>query len=680
MGCTLSCCACCQFCCCCCCCAKDPLVLERHLRQSEQFIEAFRNLVCADTDRAHECRDALGCLEPSVLMSCAVDTNGNQRIIHQLDAYSHALLVSLELTEEGAQQAADPQQAHDAALLDEGGETEALLHQDVVVDPSAGPLISLRLNCIRDADEMYRQECAKNDIKKSGLFVKGMYCCEFGCSCLPTRTTAHQPLMFRNHIILCSAVEYHYLMWNGTEYLPAPDFHLLPGTTLFEKYVMCGELMCMHPFLEANRVLSCPAFPNHGGEADNVMLTFTFVYISCAKQTRVTFYELSEKHPEVNYADQGDTKEHPYQFILQARCALHMFGYTSDYFVLFENPFLLDTGKLLCCDTVLRAIEDDKLVDMKIHIFKRPSSKLPDPITHRVLEIRAPGFIYHTINCYQYDSAGHMMLHIEAFTSELNATRESSQFEMNTDFPVHDNNGDIWSLDIHLDQESTGKAPGPTSPLLLHRWPPHVNINITAPLVDSTIDFQTVHPDYMNNENFQYLYIVGTNRHYEVINGETQLVAISTLYKVDRLARTVVAMWQESSEHARSSEYEVLSCQLRDPVFVPYRRELTRNEDDGFLFVWCYYINMHHSSQSFCSMLAFNCSGTDIELGPVRWDRVEHASVTVGHDFTSAALGSVVPSASEGRADRCNLSGVPADPVRFLLPYAVHSETRTYIE
>jgi carotenoid cleavage dioxygenase-like enzyme len=143
------------------------------------------------------------------------------------------------------------------------------------------------------------------------------------------------------------------------------------------------------------------------------------------------------------------------------RAALHMFGFTENYFVLFANSlqvmlfwffqfffFLFYKVKkrgicMLCCGKpILRTLNDNFCGELKIHFIPRRKAKG----LHRfVVNTRQQGFVYHTINTFEDPKDGCIV--VDAFVSKLNASRESSQFELGKE-PVLDNEGDPFRFHI----------------------------------------------------------------------------------------------------------------------------------------------------------------------------------------------------------------------------------------
>jgi carotenoid cleavage dioxygenase-like enzyme len=167
---------------------------------------------------------------------------------------------------------------------------------------------------------------------------------------------------------------------------------------------------------------------------------------------------------------------------------------------------------------------------------------------------------------------------IDAFVSQLNSARESSQFELSGDREVFDNNGDPYRFIV--------KIPGDDTSLDLCKS------KLIASVVDSTIDFHCINSNY-NGVNYRFTWIVGHERNRDV-HGEVSKV-VSSLYKIhlpdccsnsSELFNCSFDSKTTVTHCIKSDQWTENSCYLRTPMFVP--RKGATEEDDGYLFMWSY--------------------------------------------------------------------------------------------
>jgi carotenoid cleavage dioxygenase-like enzyme len=103
----------------------------------------------------------------------------------------------------------------------------------------------------------------------------------------------------------------------------------------------------------------------HFDQATQELLTYTFKHSAVGpKKTHLFFYSFDqhEKFKRVDY-----TIEHDHT-------ALHMFGFTEHYYIIFANSLQMGecgTCKLLCGTPILRNLNDSFCGDLKIHFVPR---------------------------------------------------------------------------------------------------------------------------------------------------------------------------------------------------------------------------------------------------------------------------------------------------------------------
>jgi carotenoid cleavage dioxygenase-like enzyme len=161
---------------------------------------------------------------------------------------------------------------------------------------------------------------------------------------------------------------------------------------------------------------------------------------------------------------------------------------------------------------------------------------------------------------------------VDAFVSDLNASRESSQFELDNQNPVYDNNGDPYRFLVRIPRDNkTDLDP--------------CKFKLTASVVDSTIDFHCVNHDYVGLEH-HFTWIVGHERVRDNQGRVSQVV--SSLYKIELPEPNLNFNAIDTVKHAiKSTDWNTNgSVYFRTPLFVPKINSVS--EDDGYIFMWSY--------------------------------------------------------------------------------------------
>lgn len=422
--------------------------------------------------------------------------------------------------------------------------------------------------------QLYESE--KNGARlKSGLFTSDMpwwkkmlggNLFKFLCGELAIeRETAHQPIYYpvEDSVIYCSGSKYHaYKHDTNKEEFKIENNGWIPNFPS-KKY------LCMHP---------------HYDQTNNSMLTYTFAHSIFKKKTSITFYEFGENSQEPLLTD----------YVINDRAALHMFGFTKNYYILFSNSLALEKCgqfKILFGKSLLRTLDDTFWDDLVIHFIPRPNCNNKKTFS---VDTNLKGFVYHTINCFENDNSE---IVIDAFVSDLNALRESAQFELEFDKEVYDNNGDPHRFIIRIpngSEEDAKKDP--------------CKSKLSASVVDSTIDFHCINHDF-HGLRHKYTWIVGHNRERDE-NGEV-VKTVSSLHKIEITEDNLEFNNRETVKHfTHSTDWlsENVSCYLRTPLFVPSQD--AAEEDDGYIFAWSY--EFEDSDNMSANILIF--SAIDLEL------------------------------------------------------------------
>lgn len=358
------------------------------------------------------------------------------------------------------------------------------------------------------------------------------------------RETAHQPIYYppTQSIMFCSGSKYH-----SYKYIPGDgklDIQPIAWTPTFPS----NQYACMHPHYDQNT---------------KSMLTYSFNHALLTRKTYITFYEFGDdcKNPQkVNYT-------------INDRSALHMFGFTKHYFIVFANPLQLEKygqTKIIFGKPILRALDDTYISNLHIHFIPRPEFSDKKPFS---VDTTRQGFVYHTINCFETDNN---TIIIDAFVSNLNAGREAAQFELDINEKVYDNNGDPYRFSIQIPSiKSDTQLLDPCKYKLI------------ASVVDSTIDFHCIN-SHFNGVKHRFSWIVGHER-VRNKNGDVEKV-VSSLYKIDlKNSDLEFDSTQTVTHYIHTNSTNQLTgniCYLRTPMFVPKQNSV--DEDDGYLFIWSY--------------------------------------------------------------------------------------------
>lgn len=434
-------------------------------------------------------------------------------------------------------------------------------------------VLNLHTSAVDSDKQLYENE--KNGQRlKSGLFTSDMpwwkkmlggNLFKFLCGELAIeRETAHQPIYYpvENSIIYCSGSKYHaYKHDSNKEEFVIEKNGWVPNLPR-KKY------LCMHP---------------HYDQVNKSVLTYTFAHSIFKKKTSITFYEFGENSDAPLLTD----------YVINDRAALHMFGFTKNYYILFSNSLALEKCgqfKILFGKSLLRTLDDTFWDDLVIHFIPRPNSNCK---TFSV-DTNLKGFVYHTINCFE-NSNNEIV--VDAFVSDLNALRESAQFELEFDKEVYDNNGDPHRFVIRIPDgtdEDNIKDP--------------CKSKLSSSIIDSTIDFHCINHNVCGLKH-KYSWIVGHDRQRDE-NGEV-IKMVSSLYKINISEENLDFDSMNTvnhSAHSNTDWTDDVSCYLRTPLFVPSEGGV--EEDDGYIFAWSY--EFKDSDNMSANILIF--SAKDLEL------------------------------------------------------------------
>jgi all-trans-8'-apo-beta-carotenal 15,15'-oxygenase len=245
--------------------------------------------------------------------------------------------------------------------------------------------------------------------------------------------------------------------------------------------------------------------------------------------------------------------------------AMHQFGFTERYYIIFANPIAFSPGealKVAMGTPLLRAVDDQFYPNLIIHFVPRVN----DVEGFRV-DTKVQGNVYHSINAFDMPDGSVV---VDAYVSNLSAARESAQFELDPQHPVYDHSGRTQRFHVSHDVVHTGAI---------------------CPSVDSTIDFHAVNPKFLGVPH-RYEYLVSHVRHRDIKTGDTTFVE-SRLFKLDvkfendnplDFDQTKTLVQSRSSRQWKKKDG--ISCFLRTPLYVP--RQGSHGEDDGYLMAWSY--------------------------------------------------------------------------------------------
>lgn len=364
----------------------------------------------------------------------------------------------------------------------------------------------------RIVDDVYVEEIKKNTIVKKGLYILKTKRNLFDFS---MRNMFHQSIYFRNMYIGCTGGNWIYMN---------PDTCVVdPNYKLDEDYDGGCSLKqrCMHPLIDYKK---------------NTLITFTFKYSLTLTgfKTVVTFYEFSEEKTVSKI-----------KHTIDGMVYLHGFLYTDKYYILFNIPMRPNMiGYAFGKNAIMRNVDDKVSDNFMIYLIPRDGNPMK---THITLNTNDHGFVYHGINSYDEDNT----IIIDVFLSQLNAERESSQFEVNDQYNVYCNNGEVCRYVINLDDNKVTKKG-------------------IANIVGSTIDFRTIGKDY-NGVKYNYSFICSHDM-------ETKTCS---LYKIDM---------NKSEVADKFATLDTDHYWFRDPEFISRRGAVS--EDDGYIFMWVYHIDI----------------------------------------------------------------------------------------
>ena len=367
------------------------------------------------------------------------------------------------------------------------------------------------------------------------------------------RDTSHQPIYFppKKAALFCGAAGYHSYTLGAKG-----DTGMSLEAGGWQPDLKTNDYSCMHP---------------HYDQRTQTLLTYTFSHALTCRQTTVVFQEIGKD---------GAVKKTPYT--IDERAALHMFGFTENYYVLFANPLRLSGGcfasrggDLLLGKPVMLALDDSYVSNLVVHFVPRPGRGSGKRSAFCV-ETRKQGFVYHTINCYE--KKGGEAIVVDCYVSILNAARESSQFELAPGHDVFDHSGDPYRFEFAIPARTKARKSA------------HLN-SVTCRLVASlsgTIDFHCINPSH-NGLEHRYAWILGHSR-LRNANGQVEQV-VSLLSKMDYGTHTGLKGPSLATHTLRTDECmdtwgSKESVYLRTPLFVP--RKGSTKEDDGYLFLWSY--------------------------------------------------------------------------------------------
>lgn len=404
----------------------------------------------------------------------------------------------------------------------------------------------IRIYCkkIQEDENDRLNELKSTSSYKFGLFTGKLSTCKkiFGLGRLPQllstgraveRTTAHQPIFFplKSQIYFCSA--YTYPAFNITKEEDQSNLKIKREESFVQEYFEKDNYTCMHPLYDYE---------------NKELLTYTFLHSKFSKKTSITFHSFSSKDPN------------PIKYEVNDRLALHMFGFTKNYYIIFGNSLLLKNGgyfQMIFGTPILRTINDDYCGDLIIHFIARNGSHSFSVNT------KQKGFVYHTINCFEENN----LIIIDALVSKLNESRESSQFELNTQRDVYDNEGDPFRFVIDTESKN-------------------IRNKLLTVQIDTSIDFHCINP-LLSGKKYSKWWMVSHRRERDdkgnFIRNISKLHQVSVNYKNDPLnydPEQTLRGVHESNKWSDNSVY------LRTPVFVPYKDQ--DSECDGLLFCWSY--------------------------------------------------------------------------------------------
>jgi carotenoid cleavage dioxygenase-like enzyme len=394
------------------------------------------------------------------------------------------------------------------------------------------------------------------------------------------KQTAHQPIYFprTESAIYCSPSRYHAFRCHFEG--PNGTLQLVEDANGWPNRFPSGHYLCMHP---------------HFDPSTNRLLTYSFHHAALHRFTSVSFFEFGDaQDADVPVID---------DFAINERVALHMFGFTENYFVVFANPLRLSPRscdcccgppqqrrslctpggqcRLLCDTPILRALDHDYCPNLVIYFVPRRGAR--EGCRRFSIDTQRQGYVYHAINCFE---VGSERIVIDAFVSQVNSARESSQFELHAaggrqrSEPVFDNHGDAYRFVINVPAAARAVADDPYQPRQA------CNERILSSLMDSTIDFHCINANHSGRRH-RYAWMVGHERQRNADTGELERT-LSHLYKIDIETDTIDFNPNNTTpHHLVSTQWNSGSCYLRTPMFVPSTHHADR-EDSGYIVVWSF--------------------------------------------------------------------------------------------
>lgn len=485
---------------------QDPEFVDLCLREPKEFFEQI-HIPC----------DSFSQVEDTLILSAAAFCDNG--IEHLLDGYSWSIFTRISYNQ-----------------------------------PSNGVVITVK--CLKiPADENLRQTEKGTTKRKFGLFsgrlstLKKIFLARLPDLLITGRAverqTAHQPVFYPslNQAYFCSSYTYPAFEARWDQGQPRQlDITGPIHRPFIPEHFPVNDYTCMHPLYDSNT---------------QQLLTYSYIHSKFSRKTTVNFYAFGP----------GEKVRTVKKYVIPDRAALHMFGFTEKYYVIFANSLVLQpcgTLSMICGSPILRTLDDNFCGDLIIHFIPRDEFSGLKAFS---VNTKRQGFVYHTINCF--DVPGGVV--VDAFVSKLNASRESSQFELGKQ-PVFDNEGDPFRFYI-------SRETGVTKSKLL-----------TVQL-DSSIDFHCVNPLYLGKP-YENWWMVTHRRERDAFDSITKVSSVLTRVRntldgsnplnfnpeTSAVASRLSDTWHKGTSVVR--EY------LRTPLFVSHK--YPKGEDDGILFCWSY--------------------------------------------------------------------------------------------
>lgn len=572
-----------------------------------------------------------------IMSACAFQ--GRPEIDNILDGYNCGLVIIIENTNHGAIRLKFAQKPIQDEMFKR--ELQALPNDEklLLVNGSKKLEHKKTLDSMKDVAPK-KISCLKGGLW-SGLFNGSIHLWNLIRSrTLTDRVTAHQPIWCQGYVWFCAPVA-----WQQVQIQDHPNKLLITlnalhesvrNSPLFQEITSWPKrkqvFFCTHPHEDVN-------FINFKGKPEPRMLTYSFKFSKLSEKTDVTFFEfgLDEKLKDnLHKSTQKITK-----LRLSHYAQLHMFGFTKNFYLIFANPLSVDKYKIAFKGTpILRALNDVFQCNLIIHIVRRPDapSWLPK---YMIVDTKQQGNMYHTVNCFEewkftekeineyvkkYSEELKKMtgqdpsqwnhslknlvrqyfptnIVLDGWASQLNAARESSQFELkqDCDHNVYENQGNLYRFNMHLEKE-TFKVIACQN-------------QCVCPEIISSIDFHCIN-NYNYGRSYRYFWLVAHRRNRTVSPrnpfGDIEYCE-SILYGIKMPSLRVFAdPWDLFPDHGDpwrttdhfplySSEKRLISYYMRTPTFIAKENisslsgtqefeagKKEMKEKDGYLFVWVY--------------------------------------------------------------------------------------------